>query len=291
MSRPALIVHGGAGAPQLDLSAVQRAGCTAALRAGWGILDAGGTALDAVCAAVLVLENDPAFNAGIGSCLTRDGTVEMDASVMDGNGLRAGAVALVRRVRNPIRLARALLDDGRQILFAGAAADAIAEEHGVPTCAPDELITDRQRRRWQERHSARAATGTVGAAAVDRAGHVAAATSTGGLFDKPAGRIGDSAIIGAGTYADDRAGAASATGVGEAIIRVALSARVVEALRDGGDPTRAARAGIAVLERRVAGVGGIIVVDPLGRVGYASNAPHLTVGYMQEDLAAPVVHA
>jgi len=291
MSRPALIVHGGAGAAPPELCAAQDAGCRAALHAGWRILAAGGAAVDAVCAAVAVLEDDPTFNAGVGSCLTRDGTVEMDAAVMDGNGLRAGAVAVVSTVPNPIRLARALMEDGRHVLLAGTAADAFARRHGVPTCEPEDLVTERQRRRWQQRRDEAAAGGTVGAAAVDRAGHVAAATSTGGLFDKPAGRIGDSALIGAGTYADDTLGAASATGTGEAIIRVALSHRVVEALHDGADPARAARDGIAVLGRRVGGIGGIIVIDPFGRVGHAYNAPHMTVGYMRADLAQPSVHA
>ncbi len=284
-----MIVHGGAGVESPELQDEQRAGCAAAVEAGWGVLANGGSALDAVGAAVAVLEDAPAFNAGRGACLTSAGTVEMDASIMDGSGLRAGAAAVVTAARNPVRLARAILDDGRQVLLAGPQADAFARAHGVDTCAPTDLVTERQLQRWQRRGPG-SATGTVGAAAVDRAGHVAAATSTGGIFYKLPGRVGDSAVIGAGTYADDALGAASATGHGEAIMRVVLAKFVVECLRDGSDPAAAARRGITHLSQRAGGSGGIIVVDPFGRVGYACNTPHMTVGYMHPDLPAVVVH-
>jgi len=287
MRRPALIVHGGAGMATPELAAAQHAGCTAALTAGWRVLQAGGGAVDAVCAAVMTLENEPAFNAGIGSCLTSTGTVEMDASVMDGCGARAGAVGAVRGVRNPVDLARRIMEDGRHVMLAGPEAEAFAHALGVPTCNPQDLVTERQRQRWEQRHHE--STGTVGAAAVDRDGHVAAATSTGGVFFKLPGRVGDSAVIGAGTYADDTRGAASATGQGEAIIRVVLAKAVIDALADGRAPDAAARQGIALLERRVAGTGGIIVVDALGRLGHAFNTPHMTVGWMRADRADGVV--
>jgi len=286
--RPALIVHGGAGAGNPESSAAQRAGCGRAVDAGWRVLTQHGGALDAVCAAVAVLEDDPGFNAGLGSCLTADGTVEMDAAVMEGGDLRAGAVAAVSAVRHPVHLARALMDDGRHVMLAGPAALAYARHRGVETCQPADLITAHQLQRWRERHAA-APTGTVGAVAVDRDGRVAAATSTGGTFYKLPGRVGDSALIGAGTYADDASGAASATGHGEAIIRIALAKLVVDALGDGGDPIVAARWGIEQLGKRVAGSGGIIVVDPLGRIGYACNTPQMAVGYMRPDLAGPIV--
>jgi L-asparaginase / beta-aspartyl-peptidase len=287
-TRPVLIVHGGAGISQPELQAAQHAGCTTALAAGWQVLVAGGSAPDAVCAAVRVLEDDPVFSAGVGSYLTARGTVEMDASVMDGQGLRAGAVAVVRTVPHPVQLARAIMDDGRHVFLAGPDADEFARGQGVETCRPEDLVTARQWERWQQRQSA-GATGTVGAAAVDQAGHVAAATSTGGTFLKLPGRIGDSAVIGAGTYADDALGAASATGQGEAIIRVGLAKYVVDALRDGSDPARAAQLGIRELERRAGGQGGIIVVDALGRCGAAHNTPHMTFGSMHPDLSGPVV--
>jgi beta-aspartyl-peptidase (threonine type) len=290
MFRPALIVHGGAGIAQPDLHTAQHAGCAAAVAAGWRVLLRGGSAIDAVCAAVVTLEDDPAFNAGLGSCLTSDGTVEMDASVMDGRTLHAGAVAVVRGVRNPVQLARAIMDEGRHVMFAGPEAEQLAHRLGIETCPPQELVTERQRQRWQERAGGNGSAGTVGAAAVDGSGHVAAATSTGGLFFKLPGRVGDSAIIGAGTYADDALGAASATGIGEAIMRMVLAQRVVDALRHGGDPAQAARAAVGQLVQRVAATGGIIVVDPLGRLGYAANTPHMTVGYMRAELHDAVIH-
>ena len=290
MLRPALIVHGGAGVALPELAAEIRAGCTAGVDAGWRILIGGGGALDAVCAAVAALEDTPVFNAGVGSCLTSEGTVEMDASVMHGAGRRAGAVAALRGVCNPVRLARAIMEDGRHVLLTGAGAEAFAQAHGIARCDPAALVTDRQLQRWRQRRET-GNTGTVGATAVDRAGHVAAATSTGGIFFKLPGRVGDSAIIGAGTYADDALGAASATGDGEAIMRAGLTKYAVDALRDGSHPATVAQRAIRYLTRHTAGSGGIIVVDPLGRFGYACSTPHMTVGYMRSDLATAIVHA
>jgi beta-aspartyl-peptidase (threonine type) len=289
MLRPALIVHGGAGVALPELAAEQHAGCAAAVDAGWRLLVDGSSALDAVCAAVAALEDAPVFNAGVGSCLTSAGTVEMDAGVMEGFTRRAGAVAVVRAVRNPVHLARAVMEDGRHVFLAGPAAEAFGQSRGIPPCDPAALVTDRQLQRWQQRNPATSA-GTVGAAAVDRDGHVAAATSTGGIFFKMPGRIGDSAIIGAGTYADDALGAASATGDGEAIMRAVLTKYVVDSLRDGSEPAVAARRGIQYLTRQAAGSGGVIVVDALGRFGYACNTPHMSIAYMRSDLAAAIVH-
>jgi L-asparaginase / beta-aspartyl-peptidase len=287
--RPALIVHGGAGLLTPEVSGVQRVECAAAIATGWRVLAGGGSALDAVCDAVAVLEDAPVFNAGFGSCLTSDGTVEMDASVMDGTRLTAGAVTLIRGVRNPVHLARAVMLDTPHVMLVGAAAEALAHVRGLPICQPEELITPRQLERW--RRNLDDSRGTVGAAAVDCAGHVAAATSTGGLFNKVPGRVGDSAVIGAGTYADDACGAASATGHGEAIMRVVLAKLVVDRLADGTDPAIAAPQGIAALEERVGGTGGIIVVDAFGRVGAAYNTAHMTYGYMRPELTEPYVHA
>jgi beta-aspartyl-peptidase (threonine type) len=288
MLRPALIIHGGAGAARPEMRAAQVRGCRAALRAGWNVLVHGGGALDAVCEAVAALEDDPHFNAGFGSCLTASGTVEMDAAVMDGAALRAGAVAVVRTVCNPVRLARAILEDGRHVMLVGPEAEAFAQAHGLKSCRPEDLITPAQRQSWQQRHD-ETSTGTVGAAAVDRDGHVAAATSTGGVFYKLPGRVGDCAVIGAGTYADDARGAASATGHGEAIMRTVLAKSVLDALCDGGEPERAARSGIDQLAHRTASSAGIIVVNPLGRFGYAYSTEHMTVAYMRADLSDFVV--
>jgi beta-aspartyl-peptidase (threonine type) len=282
MLRPAIVIHGGAGRASSEREAERREGCRRALDAGWRALTTGSSSLDAVCAAVVELENCPVFNAGTGSVLTAAGTVEMDASVMEGTQRRAGATAVVSGVRNPVLLARAILDDGKAVFLAGPGARDFAHEHGVEICAPEELITDWQLERWRKREGAYS-HGTVGAVAVDSGGRVAAATSTGGVEGKPLGRIGDSAVIGAGTYADDRLGAISATGRGEAIIRAVWGRTVAESLRSGLDPSTAARAAIVDLERIGGGSGGVIVVDPSGRVGHAFNAPHMTFGWMRVD--------
>lgn len=260
-------------------------GARAATLAGWMVLAAGGSAIDAVCAAVTVLEDDVHFNAGIGSCLTSAGTVEMDASIMDGATLAAGAVALIRTLPNPIQAARAIVAEGKYVFLAGPDAEGFATAHGLMSCENSALITPDQREHARKHLSSPA---TVGAVAVDRDGHVAAATSTGGIMGKPPGRIGDSAIIGAGTFADDTLGAASATGEGEAIMRVGLCRMAVDLLRDGFDPQQAARQSILRLHGRVGGHGGIIVVDPLGRIGYAYNTSHMTYAYMHPGLVEPL---
>lgn len=287
-TRPALVVHGGAGLADPAIRDAQRAGAGAALAAGWQVLHAGGSALDAVCVAVRILEDCPVFNAGTGSCLTADGRVEMDASVAEGTTLRAGAVALVTRTRHPVAIARGLLDRGGTVFLAGAAADAWAQAHGLAPCTQEDLITARQRELWA-RGRAGLNTGTVGAVAVDGRGRTAAATSTGGIMGKPSGRIGDSPVIGAGTCADDGLGAASATGEGEAILRLGLGRHALGLLADGRDPAVAAPAAIAALERRTGGRGGLILVDPLGRIGAACNAPAMAWGWMRADRDAPAI--
>jgi beta-aspartyl-peptidase (threonine type) len=264
---PAIVVHGGAGAREDATDAARTAAVDAAAAAGFAVLTAGGTSLDAVVAAVTGLEGDPLFNAGIGSVLTEDGTVELDASIMSGADLRAGAVAVVRGVVHPILLARAVMDAGREIFLVGAPAEALARRQGLRVVAPDALVTEDTRERWRAR---RAAPGeTVGAVARDGHGHVAAATSTGGVAGKRAGRVGDSAVIGAGTYADDLVGAGSATGPGEAIIRLGLVRTALTTLANGADPTAAARAALATLEARVGARAGLILVDRHGRLGVA----------------------
>jgi beta-aspartyl-peptidase (threonine type) len=266
----AIIVHGGAGSHRTDDSEEEaRSGCLSAARAGFAVLEAGGTALDAVEAAVVALEEDPQFNAGRGACLNQDGEIELDASIMSGADLRAGAVALVRDVRNPIRLARAVMERTHHVFLAGEGASRLAYEAGLERVDPSWFITDRSRRRWDEAH------GTVGAVAIDRHFHLAAATSTGGTIMKRKGRIGDTPLIGCGTFADDETGAASATGHGEAFIRVGLARTVCERLRAADDPRAAARAAIATLSR-VHGEGGLIVVDRLGRVGASFNTARMS---------------
>ncbi|MBE3602428.1 isoaspartyl peptidase/L-asparaginase [bacterium] len=290
---PAMIVHGGAGGRALPADRpARRRGLLAAVARGAEILRGGGAALDAVIAAVTVLEDDPYFNAGYGSVLTTDGRVEMDAAVMCADNIkaprkaavRAGGVVLVTRVRNPIRLARAVMELTPHLLMAGAGAERIARRAGIPLCRPSELISQRARERWIQTRGAvgKGAAeapadparehGTVGAVARDRFGNLAAATSTGGVPGKLPGRIGDSAIIGAGLYASAR-GAASATGSGEAIMRAGLCRAAVEAMARR-EPSRAAEFALQALEGAEAGV---ILIDAKGRIGFAHNAPAMEI--------------
>lgn len=265
-----------------------RAACARALDTGWAVLAGGGTALDAAVRAVVALEDEPALNAGVGACLTEAGTVELDASAMEGTARRAGAVALIRRVRNPILLARLLLDEGRHVFMAGPAAEALAAERGLALVDPATLITPERAAAWrersarQEREGGDESAGTVGAVAVDAGGHVAAATSTGGIAWKRAGRIGDSAVIGAGTFADDRGGAASSTGDGEAIMRATLARVAVDHLRRGLAPERAAALALDEVVA-VGGHAGIILVDRYGRVGAAHTTPHLSYAIRRDE--------
>lgn len=278
--RPSLILHGGAGSPAPEFSLARRHGLQRAFTAAWSIIAQGGSALDAVVHAVVLLEDDPTFNAGIGSCLNRDGSVEMDASLMEGSTFHAGAVGAVRTVQHPILLARAIMQEGRHVFLTGPGAEEFARTHDIPEITPEQLITERQRQRWQSAQT-QGEPGTVGAVAFDTTGHVAAATSTGGIFNKHPGRVGDSAVIGAGTYADDTLGAASATGVGEAIIRTTLARATVELLRNGVDPTQAARRALATFQQRTASEAGVIIIDALGRVGYAYNALTMSVAFLR----------
>ncbi|MFN8642013.1 MAG: isoaspartyl peptidase/L-asparaginase [Candidatus Binatia bacterium] len=273
MQRPTLVVHGGAGDWPAATHAAAAAGCGRAADAGWAVLAAGGAALDAVEAAVVALEADPLFNAGVGSSLTAAGTVEMDASLMDGASGRGAGVAGVTSFHHPIRLARCVLDDGRHVLIAGAGAEQLGRLRGLPGVPPEALVAPQQRRRWGA--GAGAPPGTVGCVAVDAAGHVAAATSTGGLRGKLPGRIGDSAVIGAGTYAADAAGAASATGNGEAILLAGLARAAVDGLRGGRHPAAVAPALLRALGAGPRAAAGLIVVDRFGRVGVAHRAAHL----------------
>jgi len=273
-----ILVHGGAGAiaPDDDPQAC-REGCLAAARAGYAVLQRGGSALDAVEAAVVALEDDATFNAGTGSCLNIDGDVEMDASIMAGQTLEAGAVAALQAVKNPIRVARLVAERSPHVLFAGEGARRFAREQGIPSCAPAELVTARALDRWRNEKLLGwpRKPGTVGAVALDARGHVAAATSTGGISGKLVGRIGDSPIIGAGTYADDGLGAASCTGEGEAILKVVMAKHACDRMGAGDDAMSAARSALAQLDR-VRGEGGIIVLDPAGRLGWGFNSARMS---------------
>jgi L-asparaginase / beta-aspartyl-peptidase len=316
ITMPTLIAHGGAGGrPAASDRGARRNGILAAVQLGAEILRGGGSALDAVVAAVVALENDPLFNAGYGSVLTIAGRVEMDAAVMtatraraDDRGaaiganvdgaraaltsaergragaveVRSGGVVLVSRVRNPIELARVVMERTPHLLMGGAGAERLARQSGLRMCQPADLVSQRARERWLASRgeptghlphtgdSAPVSHGTVGAVAIDSHGDLAAATSTGGVSGKLPGRIGDSAIVGAGLFAA-ASGGASATGEGEAIMRVALCREAVVALGRNRAQAAAERA-IAMVADATAGQAGVIVVDSAGGFGCAHNA-------------------
>jgi L-asparaginase / beta-aspartyl-peptidase len=267
---PSIIVHGGAGPIRDDSLSARLEGCKVAALAGWKILEQRGSATDAVESAVIVLEDNPLFNAGTGSTLNRLGQVEMDAAIMEGQSLRAGSVAAVSGIKNPIKLARRIMEDGRHVMLAAEGALLFAREIGFPELPSESLIVDHRRKSWQDKH------GTVGCVAVDSHGQLAVATSTGGIFDKLPGRVGDSPLIGCGTYADGY-GAASCTGDGEAIIRVVLAKSAVDLLKAGADPQAAAEEAVALLAARTGSTGGLIIIDSQGKIGYARNTTHMPV--------------
>lgn len=296
---PALAVHGGAGdlgpddpASSGEAGAPRLEGVRRACAAGWAVLETGGSALDAVLAAVVALEDDPTFNAGTGSTLTSAGDVEMDAAIMDGATLRCGAVAVVRDVRNPIALARAVMDRSEHVLLAGPGASAFAREVGFPAVENATLVTPAQRARFERAAAARAppglapgpgSHGTVGAVARDARGHLAAATSTGGTSMKRPGRIGDSPIVGCGTYADDALAAVSCTGRGERIMRLTLARLAAERVGAGRPAAEAARDAVAALGARLGGGGGLIVVGPTGEPGSAHDTQVMARAWIGAD--------
>jgi beta-aspartyl-peptidase (threonine type) len=291
--QPAFVVHGGAwDIPDAEAPA-HLAGCRRAAAAGWDILRAGGSALDAVETAVRLLEDDPAFDAGHGSWLNAAGEVELDAIIMDGSTLGSGAVAAIQHVRHPVTVARLVMTDTAHSLLVGPGAEAFAQAHGVPRCDESELLTGQELARWQAIVANRDFTvrkafegekprGTVGAVARDQAGRIAAATSTGGTPNKLAGRVGDSPLIGCGAYADDRSAGASATGWGESIMKVVLCKTACDLVAGGRTAEEAAVAAIEVLRRRADGLGGIILVDRTGRLGLAFNTPRMARAWIED---------
>lgn len=301
-----IVVHGGAGNIPAELHAGFEAGCRVAAEAGWSALASGGSALDAVETAVRILENDPVFDAGCGAHLNRDGDVELDAGIMDGRTLMAGSVAAVRRIANPISLARRVLSDSEHVFLVGAGAERFAEQMGIPFCDPRDLIVDRERTAWEKRHaelatprpldpppasritstSATPTTGTVGAAALDMTGNLAVGNSTGGTFFKYPGRVGDTPIIGCGLYADNALGAAVCTGVGEQIMKTVLAKTTVDQIMLLGDAATAARVAIGYFERRIGGQGGVICLSPQGEVGWAFSTPHMGYAYKTDEMKA-----
>ncbi|HET7754171.1 MAG TPA: isoaspartyl peptidase/L-asparaginase, partial [Anaeromyxobacteraceae bacterium] len=270
---------GGPDAPRL--SGVRRAAEEAL-----ALLTRGGSALDAVELAVRILEDDPTYNAGTGACLTAAGDVELDASIMDGSTLRCGAVAVVKDVKNPVTLARRVMERTEHVLLAGPGASAFARSIGVMPYENSRLVTPRQLERWQALRQNGAGDagpkGTVGAVARDSQGHVAAATSTGGMVMKHPGRVGDTPIIGCGTYADDRLAAVSCTGHGERIIQLTLARHAADLVGSGHTAADAARAAVLLLGDRVQGDGGLILIGPTGAPAFAHNTPVMARAWSTE---------
>jgi len=306
---PALLVHGGAWAIPDDMVEAHQQGVSNALAIGYALLEDGASAVEAVEAAVTILEDDETFDAGRGSFLTRDGRVQLDALLMDGATLRAGGVACVERLRNPIQAARLVLDKSPHIYFVGSGAEDFAQQHGMALIDNSELVLDRERTRLAEAQAkARAGlpdltfagddkspetavelrTGfdshdTVGAVALDTKGNLAAATSTGGTLNKAPGRVGDSSLIGCGCYADNRSAAVSLTGWGEPIMKLVLGKWAVDRVQQGSAPEQSAQDAIAYLYKRLQGHGGIILLGPDGRFGLAHNTPRMAWGIADKE--------
>ena len=314
--KPILLIHGGAWAMPDDAVEAHERGIAAALTVGWAALSRGGTAIDAVEAAVTIMEDDDTFDAGRGSFLTRDGRVQLDALLMNGADLRTGGVACVEHLRNPIQAARLVLEQSPHVYFVGPGAERFATQHGMSLIENAELIVPRERDRlmaFQRNEAAgqpdttfsgtsieQAALeaeishtlpdtlriddptlhshDTVGAVALDQYGNIAAGTSTGGTLSKAPGRVGDSSLIGCGCYADNASAAVSLTGWGEPIMKLVLGKWAVDRVASGASPQDAATSAIDYLFNRLGGHGGIILLGPDGQIGIAHNTPRMAWG-------------
>jgi len=288
-----LIVHGGAWRIPPEEHADHLQGVEAAARAGWALLMEGASALDVVEKAVMLLEDDPTFDAGTGSVLNCLGEIEMDAIIMDGRTLEMGAVAAVQGIQNPVRLARLVLEDTDHNMLVGQGAHDFARLKGMRFTPAAALTVPREVKRFMafqaqpptksaESFTAAASGGTVGAVALDNSGNIAVATSTGGTAFSLPGRVGDSPLVGSGAYADNETGGASLTGHGEKIMQVVLAKHATDLIRLGKSAQEAADASIAYLYQRVEGYGGLIVVDKFGGLGFAHNTPHMAVAWVDE---------
>jgi beta-aspartyl-peptidase (threonine type) len=296
--QPSIIVHGGAWDIPADLHEAHRQGTRQAIETGWAVLAAGGSALDAVEAAIICMEDNETFDAGRGSFLNADGQVELEAGFMDGDRLQVGAVAGVQFIQNPIKLARAVMEKSEHILLIAQGAQRFAHKMGFPVCTLTDLAVPREFERWQkllydQPHSARQffvrPADTVGCVALDQAGHLAAGTSTGGTPNKMPGRVGDVPMVGCGFYADDEFGAASSTGWGESIAKVLLARLALYYLHDLGAPHPAAQAAIQMLVTKANGLGGVILLSPDGQPGWHYNTPHMAYAYRTAEMDTALV--
>jgi beta-aspartyl-peptidase (threonine type) len=289
-----------------DMIDAHTQGVTNALAAGWRVLESGGSALDAVEEAVVIMEDDETFDAGRGSFLNRDGKVQLDALIMDGATLRAGGVGCVERLRNPVRAARKILSESPHVYFVAEGAERFAAEHGIGLCKNEDLIIPREVERLREyqakiptlaakdaarmghpmgsemfegEHDPSISHDTVGAIALDRNGNIAAATSTGGTLNKAPGRLGDSSLIGCGCYASNESAAVSTTGWGEPIMKLVLAKWTADRISAGNLPEWSAQEAMNYLKQRLNGHGGIIVLHPAGHIGIAHNTPRMAWAY------------
>ena len=294
-TNPVLVIHGGAWAMPDDMVDAHIRGVNNALAAGWRVLERGGSALDAVEEAVVIMEDDETFDAGRGSFLNRDGKVQLDALIMDGATLRAGGVGCVERLRNPVRAARKILSDSPHVYFVGPGAEQFAADHGIPLCDNKDLVIPREVERLRAYQAEAGQHGndlfapssddmtishdTVGAVALDRNGNIAAATSTGGTLNKAPGRLGDSSLIGCGCYANNESAAVSTTGWGEPIMKLVLAKWTADRISAGNLPEWSAQEAMNYLKQRLGGHGGIIVLNPEGHIGIAHNTPRMAWAY------------
>lgn len=306
--KPVIVVHGGAGNWQPERSQAGIEGVKRAAEVGFDILKNGGNAVDSIMEAVAAMEDDGAFNAGYGSSLNMDKKVEMEASVMDGKTLQAGAAGLLRNIRNPVRLAKIVMEKTDHVFVVGEGAEKLAEMEHLER---RNQVTKLRLKYYEEQkkallegksdlpkladlakaHPELFSLGTVGAVAADRDGNVAAATSTGGFSLKLPGRIGDSPLIGCGTYADNQAGACSTTGRGEIAIRLVLAKTVCNHMENGKTAQEAAELAIKLVNRRIQGEynsAGLIAVDTHGRIGAAHNSPNLCWAYLTSEMKEPM---
>lgn len=289
---PVLVIHGGAWAIPDDLVQPHLTGVRTASATGWRVLERGGSALDAVEEAVVVMEDDEAFDAGRGSFLTADGRVQLDALIMDGATLRAGGVGCVERIRNPIRASRKVLDESPHVYLVAEGAERFAQQHGITLCDNRELVIEREvwhlqeakmRQQLGKAQDAFAASAeeswtshdTVGAVALDAHGNIAAATSTGGTINKTPGRVGDSSLIGCGCYANNESAAVSCTGWGEPIMKLVLAKWAADRVATGQQPDRVVQDAIQYLKSRLNGHGGMTLLNQQGHFGIAHNTPRM----------------
>ncbi|CAH2248887.1 isoaspartyl peptidase L-asparaginase [Pelobates cultripes] len=288
--RPVIVVHGGAGVIVKEYEEGYRAGVSRAALKGFEVMKHGGSALKSVEEAVIVLEDDPLFNAGHGSVLNEEGDIEMDAIIMDGKTLRSGAVSAVRCIANPITLARLVMEKTDHMLLTCKGASLFAKVQGIQEVPTEKLITERSRERWKKNLlpgsnpvAYQLGLGTVGAVAIDAEGNVACATSTGGITNKMVGRVGDTACIGSGGYADNAVGAVSTTGHGESIMRVTLARLILHHIEQGMSPEEASDTALDYMKTRVNSIGGVIVVNHKGEWAAKFSTKQMSWAVVQDD--------